>query len=139
MRIFCFGDSNTYGYDARSRFGERLSAGERWPEILGEQYGWEIQNEGMNGRKIPGEAWSLAGFDRALLNWGETDLLLIMLGTNDLLGVCFPGHGRGGRFDGAVCVPRSKESADRGEKEINSADRAASDGDRKIWGIWHSL
>ena len=44
----------------------------------------------MNGRKIPGEAWSLAGFDRALLNWGETDLLLIMLGTNDLLGVCFP-------------------------------------------------
>ena len=90
MRIFCFGDSNTYGYDARSRFGERLPAGERWPEILAEQYGWEIQNEGMNGRKIPGEAWSLAGFDRALLNWGETDLLLIMLGTNDLLGVCFP-------------------------------------------------
>ena len=83
MRIFCFGDSNTYGYDARSYLGERLPAGERWPEILGEQYGWEIQNEGMNGRKIPGEAWSLAGFDRALLNWGETDLLLIMLGTND--------------------------------------------------------
>ena len=22
--IFCFGDSNTYGYDARSMFGERL-------------------------------------------------------------------------------------------------------------------
>lgn len=74
MRIFCFGDSNTYGYDARSYLGERLPAGERWPEILGEQYGWEIQNEGMNGRKIPGETWSLAGFDRALLNWGETDL-----------------------------------------------------------------
>ena len=77
VRIFCFGDSNTYGYDARSRLGERLPAGERWPEILAEQYGWEIQNEGMNGRKIPGEAWSLAGFDRALLNWGETDLHII--------------------------------------------------------------
>ena len=34
MRIFCFGDSNTYGYDARSRLGERLPAWERWPEIL---------------------------------------------------------------------------------------------------------
>ena len=47
-KIVCFGDSNTYGYDARSFFGERLPENERWPEILGALSGWEIINEGVN-------------------------------------------------------------------------------------------
>lgn len=50
MRIFCFGDFNTYGYDARSMLGERLGGNERWPEILGKLSGWEVVNEGMNGQ-----------------------------------------------------------------------------------------
>ena len=59
MRIFCFGDSNTYGYDARSLLRERLGENERWPEILGKLSGWEVLNEGMNGREIPESPWFL--------------------------------------------------------------------------------
>ena len=33
-RIFCFGDSNTYGYDPREPLGGRYPADARWPELL---------------------------------------------------------------------------------------------------------
>ena len=85
MRIFCFGDSNTYGYDARSMLGERLGANERWPEILGKISGWEVVNEGMNGREIPESPWFLERFDHLLSACAPVDLLFLMLGSNDLL------------------------------------------------------
>lgn len=78
MRILCFGDSNTYGYDPRSWFGDRYPAESRWPEILSKQTGWEVVNAGANGREIPRSP------DVAQLLAGQ-DLLLVMLGTNDLL------------------------------------------------------
>ena len=34
MRILCFGDSNTYGYDPRGFFGDRYGAGDRWVDLL---------------------------------------------------------------------------------------------------------
>ena len=83
--IFCFGDSNTYGYDARSMFGERLPEEERWPAVLKELSGWNVINEGMNGRRIPRDIWSLENFDRQLIGCGPIDLVIVMLGTNDLL------------------------------------------------------
>lgn len=83
--IFCFGDSNTYGYDARSMFGERLPETERWPDILEKRFGWKVINAGMNGRRIPQEPWSLESFDHQLSKEKDVDLILIMLGTNDLL------------------------------------------------------
>jgi len=92
-RIFCFGDSNTYGYDAGSRFGERLLETQRWPEILGGLSGWEIKNEGMNGREIPAEPWFLERFDRLLSEAAKespVDLVVIMLGSNDLLNLYRP-------------------------------------------------
>lgn len=89
-RIFCFGDSNTYGYDARSRLGDRLSAGERWTNILQELSGWEIINEGMNGRVIPQTQWFLDRFDQRLMECGPVDMVVIMLGSNDLLGSYWP-------------------------------------------------
>ena len=76
MYVLCFGDSNTYGYDPRSYFGGRYDPNNRWVDILEQRTGWDIRNEGMNGRMIPNRGISLPE---------AIDLLIIMLGTNDLL------------------------------------------------------
>lgn len=74
MKILCFGDSNTYGYDPRGYFGGRYDF--PWPDILAEKLGCTVLNWGENGREIP---------VRAVEFPADTDLLIIMLGTNDLL------------------------------------------------------
>ena len=74
MNVICYGDSNTWGYDPRGYFGGRYE--EPWPEILGKTTGWKVVNQGMNGREIL----------KFPVNFpADTDLLIIMLGTNDLL------------------------------------------------------
>ncbi len=74
MNVICYGDSNTYGYDPRSYLGERYDA--CWVDILTRKTGWDIVNDGMNGRRIS---------KRPLTVPEDTDLLIIMLGDNDLL------------------------------------------------------
>ena len=76
MKVICFGDSNTYGYDPRSYLGGRYDADSRWVDILASETGWTVSNMGENGREIPSAAPVLPE---------DTDLLIIMLGTNDLL------------------------------------------------------
>ena len=76
MKVICFGDSNTYGYDPRSYFGGRYDADSRWVDILTTETGWTVCNMGQNGREIPSSAPSFPA---------DTELLIIMLGTNDLL------------------------------------------------------
>ena len=76
MNVVCFGDSNTYGYDPRSFLGDRYDADFRWVDILAAKTGWAIRNEGENGRQIPRTAVHLPE---------DVDLLIVMLGTNDLL------------------------------------------------------
>ena len=78
MRILCFGDSNTYGYDPRGFLADRYEARDRWVDLLAAQTGHEMINAGSNGREIP---WN------ACLSYKQeaVDILLIMLGTNDLL------------------------------------------------------
>jgi len=77
VRIICFGDSNTWGYDPRSYFGERY---ERcWVDILAKMSGWKLVNRGLNGRTIP---------EGEVLIPDDTRLLMVMLGTNDLLQGC---------------------------------------------------
>lgn len=76
MNVICYGDSNTYGYDPRSYFGDRYHADCRWVDILADKTGWAIRNEGVNGREIPRNPISVPE---------EVDILIIMLGTNDLL------------------------------------------------------
>ena len=76
MNIICFGDSNTYGYDPRGYFGGRYDGDSRWVDILASETGWTVSNIGENGREIPSAAPVLPE---------DTDLLIIMLGTNDLL------------------------------------------------------
>ena len=81
MRILCFGDSNTYGYDPRGFFGDRYGAGDRWVDLLAKQTGWEMINAGANGREIPRNPYAL----RLLTEHAPVDIFLVMLGTNDLL------------------------------------------------------
>lgn len=81
MRILCFGDSNTYGFDPRSYSAGRYSPEDRWPDLLAAQTGWEVINAGANGREIPRSPYTL----RLLSQHAGVDLFLVMLGTNDLL------------------------------------------------------
>lgn len=78
MRIVCFGDSNTYGFDPRGYLDDRYE--NCWPELLALHTGWEVTNAGMNGRTIPRHVpdWILNAYQ-------STDCFLVMLGTNDLL------------------------------------------------------
>lgn len=85
MRVLCFGDSNTYGYDPRSYLGGRYDAGSRWVDLLAQASGWEVQNAGENGREIPRREGELLRFQRLLADARPVDLLLVMLGSNDLL------------------------------------------------------
>ena len=74
MTVVCYGDSNTWGYDPRSFLGDRYDR--PWPGYLGELTGWEVRNAGSCGREIP---------RRAVVFPKDADLILVMLGTNDLL------------------------------------------------------
>ena len=81
MRILCFGDSNTCGYDPRGFFGDSYGAEDRWVDLLAKQTGHECINAGANGREIPRNPYAL----RLLTEHAPVDILLVMLGTNDLL------------------------------------------------------
>ena len=74
MKIICFGDSNTYGYDPRGYFGGRYD--HPWPEILAGKLGCSVINCGGNGQEIP---------TRVVDFPVDADILIVMLGTNDLL------------------------------------------------------
>ena len=76
VRIVCFGDSNTYGYDPRGAFGGRYGAGDRWVDLLEKQSGHKCIQAGANGREIPRKPFE---------EQQAGDIFLIMLGTNDLL------------------------------------------------------
>jgi len=84
MRVLCYGDSNTYGFDPRSYIGSRYPCEHRWVDLLAEITGWETVNAGENGREIP--RWE-DGFQSVsvLLSEWKPDILLVMLGGNDLL------------------------------------------------------
>ena len=81
--LFCLGDSNTYGYDPRSFFGDRYERENRWTGILDAMPTWSIINAGANGRSIP------TGYQAAMLlrqiAERRPDGIIVMLGSNDLL------------------------------------------------------
>ena len=81
VRLLCFGDSNTYGYDPRGFFGDRYDAEDRWVDLLAARTGHECINAGANGREIPRNPYAL----RLLNEHTPVDIFLVMLGTNDLL------------------------------------------------------
>lgn len=93
--IMCFGDSNTYGaIPTLARTGRhRFAPDRRWPGIMRRQLGngWDVIEEGQGGRTTvhddPIEGLHKNGL-KALPVCLEThmplDLVVIMLGTNDL-------------------------------------------------------
>lgn len=93
--LLCFGDSNTHGTLAMRHMGDRrrLIGAERWPSVMAAALGpdWEVIAEGHPGRTTvfedPIEGVHKSGL-RALPALLEShrplDLVLIMLGTNDL-------------------------------------------------------
>lgn len=86
MKIICYGDSNTWGYDPRDPFGGQLAV--PWCAALEALTGWTVVNFGENGRTVPTQEWEYRILGRFLNQNPDAALLLIMLGTNDLL------HGR---------------------------------------------
>lgn len=85
QKIVCYGDSNTYGYDAADVFGGRLPAEERWTDILSETLGITVVNCGMNGRMVPRWKRALDADLRLIARASPFDHLIVMLGSNDLL------------------------------------------------------
>lgn len=84
-RLLCFGDSNTYGYDPRSYLGDRYAAHVRWTGILHASPGWEVLNQGQNGRTIPVTDRELAQVDALLSQSVPLHAMTVLLGGNDLL------------------------------------------------------
>ena len=101
MKIVCFGDSNTFGYDARMLIDNRYPPEYRWVDILAKRTGWIWVNQGLNGREIPGHAIHVPE---------DTDLLTVMLGTNDILQGNTPEAvtTRMDRFLGSLSFPTEK-------------------------------
>jgi len=88
--VLCFGDSNTWGWDPATK--ERYTKHERWPGVLQKALGGEyhIIEEGQNGRTTVWED-PIEGYKSGkeyLIPCLEThkplDLVIIMIGTNDL-------------------------------------------------------
>ena len=84
MKILCYGDSNTFGYDPRSFMGSRYAPENRWVDILQASTGWDVINAGENGREIPRRSFELKSA-KELIRRHDPVLTLVMLGTNDLL------------------------------------------------------
>ena len=88
-RIVCFGDSNTWGYNAKTL--ERFPEGIRWTSILAEFLGEEFQvvEEGLSGRTAVVDdplfegLNGLAYIHPCLMSHAPLELVIIMLGTND--------------------------------------------------------
>jgi len=85
MKILCFGDSNTYGYNPDSYFGGRYGPEYRWVDLLANKQGFKMINAGENGREIPRNDAQFRYFDFILSKQEPLDMIIVMLGLNDLL------------------------------------------------------
>jgi lysophospholipase L1-like esterase len=88
--IVCYGDSNTHGADPSG--AGRMPRDVRWPRVMARVLGdgYEVIEEGLNGRTTcwetpvePGRN-GLTYLVPCLLSHAPVDLVIIMLGTNDL-------------------------------------------------------
>lgn len=93
--VLCYGDSNTWGAEPQPARGQggRFGPGVRWPGVLRTRLGpgWHVVEEGLNGRTtcvddpVEGARKNGATFlPVALESHHPLDLLIVMLGTNDL-------------------------------------------------------
>lgn len=91
--VLCYGDSNTHGQIPGGLSLERYAFHQRWPGVLArELHGtWHVIEEGLSGRTtvrddpIEGPGKNGRTYLRpCLMSHAPLDLIIIMLGTNDL-------------------------------------------------------
>lgn len=91
--VLCFGDSNTYGQVPGGLPLERFGPEDRWPGVLRKELGpsWYVLEEGLSGRTtvhndpIEGDLKNGRTYLRpCLMSHAPIDLVILMLGTNDL-------------------------------------------------------
>lgn len=85
-RIFCYGDSNTWGSAA---FGGRIAEGEQWPNILEKLSNNRVVQEGLNARVAGSFETRLylngkTHYEAILRSARPVDIVIIALGTNDI-------------------------------------------------------
>ncbi len=96
-RILCFGDSNTWGFvPVATPPSSRFASAQRWPHVMAGALGFaaDIIEEALNGRTTDADdellpvggagASGLAYLPAALASHLPLDLVVIMLGTNDV-------------------------------------------------------
>ncbi len=121
-RVMCFGDSNTWGYIPET--SGRYDRHTRWPGVMSDSLSddFEVVEEGLNGRTT---VWTdpvdglMSGFDYltpCLRSHKPLDLVLLMLGTNDLKD----------RY--CVTAPEIAKSAGRLVKLIQQSDTCGPNG-----------
>lgn len=92
VRVLCFGDSNTHGAPGDDPEYVRLDPDVRWTgqlqRLLGD--GYDVVEEGLNGRTTDVDyvdrphCNGRAAFPAALMSHDPLDLVVVMLGSNDL-------------------------------------------------------
>lgn len=91
--VLCYGDSNTHGQIPGGSALDRYSFPERWPGVLQRELGsgWRVIEEGLSGRTtvrddpIEGPWKNGRTYLRpCMMSHAPLDLIIIMLGTNDL-------------------------------------------------------
>ncbi len=93
--ILCYGDSNTHGTPALKELGStaRFPKEARWPNVMAAQLGegFDVISEGLPGRNscfddpVEGEGMNgLRLIQPVLRSHQPIDLVIVMLGTNDL-------------------------------------------------------
>lgn len=90
IRIVCFGDSNTWGYNPRTK--NRFPESVRWTGLLQQNLGecYQVIEEGQNGRTIAsddpceGDKNGMLSVIPCIESQKPFDLLILMLGSNDL-------------------------------------------------------
>jgi len=88
--VLCYGDSNTWGYDPSTK--SRFALDARWTGILAKNLGPEFRviEEGLNGRTtvwddpIEGHKNGQTYLHPCLTSHKPIDMVVLMLGTNDL-------------------------------------------------------
>jgi lysophospholipase L1-like esterase len=92
-QVMCFGDSNTYGTPpiVDLALHSRFDAATRWPPLMAKEAGVDLIEAGLPGRTTLWEDPVMGahmngqtGLKIALESHGPLDLLVIMLGTNDV-------------------------------------------------------
>lgn len=88
MRIFCYGDSDTFGHNPHSPIGEPYPPSVRWTDRLAAATGWEVHNAGLNGREIPHRPGELRDAESLFASAAPFDMATVFLGSNDIFQGC---------------------------------------------------